>query len=115
MANKHYAKFLALLTAASLHAGDYITVTAYCPCKKCCGQWASVPMAQRRTASGGKLVPGRTAAGTPDFKFGDKVTIGGKVYVIEDRMSRKYHSNRVDILMSTHEEARKFGVRKVKR
>ena len=72
-------------------------------------------MAQRRTASGSKLVPGRTAAGTPDFKFGDKVTIGGKVYIIEDRMSRKYHSNRVDILMSTHEEARKFGVRKVKR
>ena len=115
MANKHYAKFLALLTAASIHADDYLTVTAYCPCKKCCGQWASVPMAQRRTASGSKLVPGRTAAGTPDFKFGDKVTIGGKVYIIEDRMSRKYHSNRVDILMSTHEEARKFGVRKVRK
>ena len=106
---------LAFLTAASLHAGDYITVTAYCPCKECCWPCASVPLAQRRTSSGGKLVPGRTAAGTTDFKFGDKVTIGGKVYVIEDRMHRKYHSNRVDILMSTHEEARKFGVRKVRK
>ena len=74
--NKTQMKLLlAFLAAASIHAGDYITVTAYCPCAKCCGQWASVPMAQRRTASGGRLTPGRTAAGSPDFKFGDKVTV----------------------------------------
>jgi 3D (Asp-Asp-Asp) domain-containing protein len=106
---------LAFLTAASLHAGDYITVTAYCPCAKCCGQWASVPMAQRRTASGGRLTPGRTAAGSPDFPFGTKIIINGRIYIIEDRMHRKYHSNRVDILMSTHEEALRFGVRKVRK
>jgi len=30
-------------------------VVAYCPCEKCCGKWAKVPLARRKTASGRSL------------------------------------------------------------
>ena len=52
------------------------------------------------------FLPFGTALKIPDI-FGDKV------FVVEDRMNERY-GDRIDIWMETIEEAKKFGLRKVK-
>ena len=94
---------------AALAAPRTITVTAYCPCSRCCGQWAG-----GRTASGTVPTEGRTVAATPDFRFGQRVKLFGRIYVVEDRMSRRYRRDRIDIYMTDHNSAVKFGVKKVR-
>lgn len=77
-------------------------LTAYCTCSKCCGKWAG-----GGTASGAAPTPGRTVAmaGVP---FGTKLKINGHVYTVEDRGTAYGH---VDILMSSHAEALRFGMK----
>jgi 3D (Asp-Asp-Asp) domain-containing protein len=95
------------LSAAA--ADRIVTVTAYCPCKICCGQWAG-----GKTTSGTVPREGRTIAATRDFRIGQRVVLFGKVYTVEDRMSSRYKSNRVDIFMRDHQQALRFGIKKVK-
>ena len=42
--------------------------------------------------------------------FGKRVMINGHIYTAEDSGS-KIKGNRIDIFMSTHEEAKQFGVK----
>lgn len=102
---------LSLALALAANARE-ITVTAYCPCTRCCGQWA-IGHAQQRTASGTVPVAGRTVAATRDFAIGQRVTILGRTYIVEDRMSRKFKRDRIDIFFDNHKDAVKFGVKKV--
>ena len=76
------------------------TITHYCPCKKCCGQWAS-----GYTASGTLATAYRTCAA--DLPFGTEVMIDGQVYVVEDR---GVGGMWVDIFVDTHEEALQRGM-----
>lgn len=79
------------------------TLTAYCPCKKCCGKTDGI------TASGAKAIQGVTiAADTSVLPFGTKVEIDGKVYTVQDR-GGAIKGNRIDIYFDSHEEALKFG------
>lgn len=79
------------------------TLTAYCPCVKCCGKSDGI------TASGVKAVQGVTiAADTSVLPFGTKVEIDGKVYTVQDR-GGAIKGNRIDIYFDSHEEALKFG------
>ncbi len=52
---------------------------------------------------------------TNALKFGTKIKIpaifGDKIFVVEDRMNRRY-TDRVDIWFKTREEARQFGLRR---
>ena len=80
-------------------------ITAYCPCSKCCGKFAS-----GRTASGTKATAGRTIAAPSNFKFGTKLLINGKEYVVEDR-GGAIKGNRIDLFVNTHSEALRWGVR----
>ena len=75
-------------------------LTAYCPCSRCCGQWAG-----GATASGVMPSAGRTVAmaGVP---FGTKLLINGHVYTVEDRGTSYGH---VDIYFNSHSEALSFG------
>jgi 3D (Asp-Asp-Asp) domain-containing protein len=84
-------------------------VTAYCPCKKCCG-----PKAQGITASGkhvsynaGKFV----AADTKVLPFGTKLDVPGygsaPVEVIDKGGAIK--GNKLDVFFPTHQEALKWG------
>lgn len=98
-----------LLGILHLHARE-VTVTAYCGCTKCCGQWSGI----NRTAAGTVPKAGRTIAATPEYKLGQRVRILGRTYIVEDRMSRRYKSNRIDIYMNNHTDAVKFGVKKVR-
>lgn len=80
-------------------------VTAYCPCSKCCGRYAS-----GYTSSGTKATAGRTIATSSKFAFGTKLKINGKIYTVEDR-GGAIQGNKIDIYMDTHAEALAWGVK----
>ncbi len=80
-------------------------VTAYCPCSKCCGKYAS-----GYTSSGTKATPGRTVAASSSYAFGTKLLINGKEYVVEDR-GGAIKGNRIDIYMGSHKAAIAWGVK----
>ena len=85
--------------------GTY-TITAYCPCRKCCGKWAN-----GITASGTTATAGRTIAAPKGFAFGTKLIIDGVIYTVEDR-GGAIKSKRLDIYFNSHAEAKKWGKQK---
>jgi len=95
--------------AVRLEQAELYTVTAYCPCSKCCGKWSGCP-----TASGKMPVAGVTVAGPRSIQFGTRVWIEGVgVRVVQDRLARKY-DGRFDLYFATHAEALRFGKRSLK-
>ena len=93
-------------------------LTAYCPCEKCCGQWAlSRPLDENGnvivlTSSGERAKQGVTiAADTSIYPFGTKLKIDDCIYTVQDRGSA-INGNRIDIYFESHEEALNFGRQK---
>lgn len=90
----------------------WLQVTAYCPCKKCCGPGAKGLTASGRSIryNGGQFV----AADTRVLKFGTKLVIPGyanetPVPVIDRGGAIKgYH---IDLFFPTHEQAKQWGVK----
>lgn len=85
-------------------------LTAYDSCVKCTGKTDGI------TASGRKAKHGVVACNW--MKFGTKVDIKGMgEYVVRDRGAKSQFGDRnnriphIDIWKSTHEEAKRFGVR----
>lgn len=85
-------------------SGEIYKITAYCSCSKCCGK------ATGRTASGTKATAGRTIAAPSKFAFGTKLSLNGKVYVVEDR-GGAIRGNKIDLYVNSHAEALAWGVR----
>ena len=92
-------------TATTTGTTKIFKITAYCPCSKCCGKYAS-----GYTSSGTKATAGRTVAASSQFAFGTKLIINGKEYTVEDR-GGAITGNKIDIYMNTHAEALAWGVR----
>lgn len=86
------------------------TITAYCHCKTCCG-----PNAKGIAANNKPVVAGITVAGPRQFPLGSNVTIDGLTnkFVLNDRLAKRY-DNRIDIYMSRHSDAKKWGIQKRK-
>lgn len=83
------------------------TLTAYCPCSICCGQYSNP--SNPTTASGTTATAGRTiAADTSKFPFGTQLVINGQVYTVED-VGGAIKGNKIDIYFNTHQEAINFG------
>lgn len=84
-------------------------VTAYCSCEKCCGEFAD-----GITASGYKIRPSDKLIAAPrTFQFGTRMYIPGYGSAkVKDR-GGAIHGNRLDVYFSTHEEALKWGRRKL--
>jgi 3D (Asp-Asp-Asp) domain-containing protein len=84
-------------------------VTAYCPCSKCCGEYAD-----GITANGHRIRPGDTfAAADRRYSFGTEMLIPGynnsvPVEVLDRGGAIK--GNRLDVFFATHEEALQWGV-----
>jgi 3D (Asp-Asp-Asp) domain-containing protein len=85
-------------------------VTAYCPCKICCGKFSD-----NVTASGKSIYTNRSmfvAADTSLLKFGTMLSIpgyrGGQAVPVLDRGSkiRGYH---LDVFYQSHRQAQKWG------
>ena len=81
-----------------------MTITAYCPCVKCCGKSDGI------TASGTKAKQGRTVAVDPRcIPYGTEIIIDGQTYIAEDCGGAIKGSNRIDLFFSSHEQALSFG------
>lgn len=84
-------------------------VTAYCPCKKCCG-----PTARGITASGRPVSAngGRFVAADGRLPIGTRIAVpgyhGGNAVPVLDR-GGKIHGNRLDVFFPTHSRARAWG------
>lgn len=89
-----------------------IKLTGYCPCPKCCGEWAYKNPGI--TASGTKARFG-TVAAPKSIPFGTKMRIegyGDKVFTVEDTGSSVVERNGVyviDMWMPTHSQAYNVG------
>ena len=81
--------------------------SAYCPCARCCGRWAR----HRRTASG---IPARGALVAVDprvLELGSRVHVQGVGPRLCADTGRAIKGKRLDVLMPTHAQARRFGVK----
>ena len=90
-----------------------MVVTAYCPCTHCCG-----PKAQGITASGRPVSAngGKFVAADRDLPFGTLLVIPGynndRPTEVLDR-GGAIRGDRLDVFFPTHEEARRWGVRRL--
>jgi 3D (Asp-Asp-Asp) domain-containing protein len=99
-----------------------MTVTAYCPCKKCCGwkrNWFGMPVyssgrakGDRKkvglTASGEKARPG-TIAADPSIPFGTQLYVPGYGYgVVQDR-GGAIKGDHIDVFFKSHKQALNWG------
>lgn len=83
-----------------------MTVTAYCPCEKCCGAYSN-----GYTATGAKATQGVTIATDPDvIPLGTEVEIDGHIYIAQD-VGGAISGNRIDLYFDSHEDALQWGVR----
>lgn len=88
-----------------------VEATAYCPCEKCCGEYAN-----GYTSTGTKCIQGRTIAVDPKvIPYGSKIYIPylDKVFTAED-CGGAIKQNKIDIYFDSHQDALKFGKRKLK-
>ncbi len=100
------AAVLLLVTASSLTASPRLfRVTAYCPCRLCCG-----PHACRVTASGRPAV-GLLCAAPRSIPFGTVLDIPGYGQAVVADRGGAIKGDRLDVLFPTHAAARAWGVR----
>lgn len=78
------------------------TITSYCPCEVCCGQWAD-----GLTATGIPAEPGIVAVDPEVIPLGSVVIIDGQKYLAADTGVKGLH---VDVCAAGHQEAEDFGV-----
>ena len=85
--------------------GEFV-ITAYCPCEKCCGEYAD-----GLTASGTPASEGRTCAVDPEvIPLGTEIEIDGVKYIAED-VGGAVKGRRIDICFNDHRSAVMYGVR----
>lgn len=92
-----------------VYLGEY-TLTAYCACPICCGQWSN-----GYTATGTLATEGRTIAVDPRvIPYGSKVLLiwpdGTQHEYIAEDCGSGINGNRIDVFIADHEAARVFGV-----
>ena len=83
---------------------DIFTITYYCGCDICNGDWGSFD------ALGEPLTIGTVACNV--LPLGTVVYIDGERYVVRDRLSSIYDGeNRIDIYVEDHDTANELGIR----
>ena len=83
---------------------DYFTITHYCGCDICNGEYGAYD------ALGNPLVDGTIACNV--LPLGAEVLIDGMEYTVRDRLSSVYNGqNRIDIYVSDHDLANELGIR----
>lgn len=87
------------------------TVTAYCPCAKCCGVWAEHrDNGVVRTSTGDEAVQGITVAVDPKvIPYGAHVLVNGHEYIAQD--CGGFSGNVIDLYFNEHIDAVIFGRR----
>lgn len=85
------------------YLGEF-TITAYCPCEKCCGPWTDGITAMGTTAE-----PGVIAVDKSIIPLGSTVLIDGQEYRAEDT-GGAIRGNRIDVYCESHNAALEYGV-----
>jgi 3D (Asp-Asp-Asp) domain-containing protein len=85
-------------------------VTAYCPCRRCCGRFAD-----GYTANGHRIQKGeRFAAADKKYPFGTEIIVpgynGGRPIEVLDR-GGAIKANRLDVFFESHVQAVRWGVK----
>lgn len=94
----------------TLSVGDAIgtiVTSAYCPCERCCGQWAGGP-----TASGVYPTENHTIAVdayNPLVPIGTKILMNGTVYTVEDTGNLNRYGVDFDVYFDDHDTAWAWG------
>lgn len=84
---------------------DVFTVTAYCPCEKCCGAYAN-----GYTATGAKATQGVTVAADPAvLPMGTEIELDGHTYTVQDT-GGSIAGYRLDLYFDSHEDALRWGI-----
>lgn len=91
------------------------TVTAYCPCRICCGNYSpEVTGREARTATGAVPQQGRTIAVDPMLiPYGTSVHIDGMGDYIAEDCGGAVRQNHIDVYFDSHEAALAFGSRRL--
>ena len=79
-------------------------ITAYCPCKTCCGSYADGITASGHIAQEGITV----AADTSLLPYGTEIMIDGEEYTVQD-CGGAINGNRIDIFFADHDTALSYG------
>lgn len=101
------------IIVSQVNLGDY-TVTAYCGCEKCCGQWASNRSDGVKGAAGTILKNGYSCATSKIVPFGTRFYIEGYDEVeVSDRVAnwvaQKYNNKIIDVYFDNHSDAVSFA------
>jgi len=87
----------------------FFEVTAYCPCEKCCGEYAD-----GITASGHMIQAGdKFCAADPMISFGLKLEILGYGFVPVLDRGGAIKGRKLDVFFNTHQEALEWGRKKL--
>lgn len=97
---------LLLLSTSQEYVAYEATITHYCPCKVCCGQYAD-----GKTATGESAYSGGVAVDPRRIPFGYVVVIGDVNYIADDtgKAMRDNKNIQIDVRVKTHAEARRLG------
>jgi len=89
---------------ADMSLGVY-RVTAYCPCRRCCGRFSD------GVTASGKPAAGKLIAADPHWPFGTVLDVPG--YGRAEVLDRggAIRARRLDVFFSSHKEALAWGVR----
>jgi 3D (Asp-Asp-Asp) domain-containing protein len=89
----------------------YVKATAYCPCEKCCGEYADGKTATMTDA----YLPG-VAVDKKKIKLGSKLFVPGyneDMLVIADDVGGAIKGDKIDVRFPTHQEALEWGVKHI--
>lgn len=96
-----------------IHTGNNLgqfKITAYCPCKICCGNYSTEVTGKPNTTASGTIPTANNtiAADINIIPFGSKVKINDTIYTVEDTGSA-VKGKVIDIYFDNHEQAKNFG------
>lgn len=91
------------------------TVTAYCPCRRCCGNYSpEVRGGEPHTSTGTIPQEGRTIAVDPSIiPYGTKIYIEGYGTFVAEDCGGAIKGRHIDMYFDSHEKAKQFGSRKL--
>lgn len=86
-----------------------VVATAYCPCEICCGKNAN-----GYTYTGVPAKRGVIAVDPQVIPLGSRVYVDGYGFAVAADIGSAIKGNRIDVCYDTHQEAMRWGVKKVK-